>query len=60
MPGKSSESSSSLLESHKGYDPRVILFYFIIALLLVVLASGIAYQQLFKADVHHDRERMQS
>ncbi len=60
MPGKSPDQSGSLLESHKGYDPRVILFYFIIALLLVVLATGIAYQQLFKADVHHDRERMQS
>ncbi len=60
MPGKSPDQSGSLLESHKGYDPRVILFYFIIALLLAVLATGIAYQQLFKADVHHDRERMQS
>lgn len=60
MPGKSPEQSGTLLESHKGYDPRVILFYLIIALLLCVLAGGIAFQQLFKADVHHDRERMQS
>lgn len=60
MAGHSPDQSGSLLESHKGYDPRVILFYFIIALLLCVLAGGIAFQQLFKADVHHDRERMQS
>ncbi len=60
MAGHSSDQSGSLLESHKGYDPRVILFYFIIAILLCVLAGGIAFQQLFKADVHHGRERMQS
>jgi penicillin-binding protein 2 len=60
MAGHSPDQSGSLLESHKGYDPRVILFYFIIALLLCVLAGGIAFQQLFKADIHHGRERMQS
>jgi penicillin-binding protein 2 len=60
MAGNLADQSGSLLESHKGYDPRVILFYFIMTLLLCVLTGGIAYQQLFKADEHHDRERMQS
>ncbi len=55
-----SSQSGNLVESHKGYDPRVILFYFVIALLLVALAVGIAYQQLFRTDEHHERERMQS
>lgn len=55
-----SSQSGNLVESHKGYDPRVILFYFIIALLLTVLVVGIAFQQLFRTDEHHERERMQS
>lgn len=55
-----SSQSGNLVESHKGYDPRVILFYFVIALLLLTLAGGIAYQQLFRTDEHHERERMQS
>ncbi len=60
MSGDLSSQSGSLVESHKGYDVRVIVFYFIIALLLLVLAGGIAFQQLFKSDEHHERERMQS
>ncbi|MCC6414917.1 MAG: peptidoglycan glycosyltransferase [Opitutaceae bacterium] len=55
-----SSQSGNLVESHKGYDPRVILFYFIIALLLLTLGGGVAYQQLFRSDAHHERERMQS
>ncbi|MCB1104945.1 MAG: peptidoglycan glycosyltransferase [Cephaloticoccus sp.] len=55
-----SSQSGNLVESHKGYDPRVILFYFIVAILLLTLAGGIAYQQLFRTDEHHERERMQS
>lgn len=42
------ERSGSLVESHKGYDPRIILFYFLIAALLLTLAGGLAYQQLIK------------
>lgn len=55
-----SSQSGSLVESHKGYDPRVILFYFLIAALLLTLTIGVAFQQLFKNDEHHERERMQS
>lgn len=60
MAGNLASQSGNLVESHKGYDLRVIVFYFIIALLLLVLAVGVAYQQLFKSDEHHERERMQS
>lgn len=60
MAGNLADQSGSLVETHKGYDPRVILFYFLIALLLLVLGLGIAYQQLFKTDEHHERERKQS
>lgn len=60
MAGNLADQSGNLVESHKGYDPRVISFYFIIAVLLCVLVGGLAYQQLFRTDLHHDRERMQS
>lgn len=52
--------SGSLLESHKNYQPRVVFFYFVIAGLLLILAAGLAYQQLFKNDVYHERERVQN
>lgn len=63
MPSSESnlaEHSGGLLESHKGYDPRVIFFYFVVAALLLILAGGLAYQQLFKSDTYHERERVQS
>lgn len=60
MAGNLADQSGKLVESHKGYDPRVVIFYFIIALLLLVLAGGLANQQLIKADIYQERERMQS
>ncbi len=60
MADNLAEKSGSLVESHKGYEPRVIVFYFIVALLLLVLTGGLAHQQLIKADIYHERERMQS
>ena len=54
------DRSGNLVESHKGYDPRIIFFYFAIAALLLTLAGGLAYQQLFKTDLYHERERMQN
>lgn len=55
-----SDRSGGLVESFKGYDPRVIFFYFIIAGLLLVLAGGLAYQQLFKSEAHDEHERKQN
>src|SRR6187431_2257326 len=54
------ERSGNLLESHKGYDPRIIFFYFVLAALLLTLAAGLAYQQLSKVGVHADAERQQN
>ncbi len=54
------ERSGSVLESHKGYDPRVIFFYFVIAALLLTLVGGLSYQQLFKSETYNERERVQS
>ena len=54
------DHSGGLLESHKGYDPRVIFFYFVVAALLLILVGGLAYQQLFKSETYNERERVQS
>jgi hypothetical protein len=51
------ERSGNLVESHKGYDPRIIFFYFIMAALLLVLVGGLAYQQLGKVMQHAEAER---
>lgn len=60
MAEKTLERSGSLVETHRGYDPRLISFYFILAGLLLVLVGGLAYQQLFHADEYHEREKQQN
>jgi len=54
------DRSGNLVESHKGYEPRIVFFYFIAAALLLTLGGGLAYQQLFKTDIYHERERTQN
>lgn len=54
------DRSGSLVESHKGYDPRVIFFYFAIAALILILAGGLAWQQLIKNATHKTSEEVQS
>jgi penicillin-binding protein 2 len=60
MPEANTERSGGLVEAHKGYDPRTIFFYFVVAALLLALAGGLAYQQLIKSDIYHERERQQN
>lgn len=50
----------NLVESYKNYDPRIVLFYFIIAALLVTLAVGLGYQQVHLTGQHEERERLQT
>src|SRR5688572_1588765 len=54
------DRSGNLVETHRGYDPRIVLFYFIVSALLLTLTGGLAYQQLFKTDLYHERERVQN
>lgn len=54
------ERSGSLVESHKGYDPRILFFYGVVGLLLLVLTGGLVYQQLMRTDLYHERERTQN
>ena len=54
------ERSGSLVESNEGYDPRLVIFYPLIALLLVILVCGLGYQQLSRAGRNHESERQQN
>jgi len=54
------DDPGALFETHKGRDPRVLLFHGIIAGLLLILAGGLAYQQLLKTNVYDERERHQT
>ncbi|MET0262849.1 MAG: penicillin-binding transpeptidase domain-containing protein [Rariglobus sp.] len=60
MAGNSSDRGGALIETHKGYNPRVIVFYLFVAILLVILISGLAYQQLIRSDSFHESERIQN
>mgnify|MGYP003705240775 CR=1 FL=1 len=54
------DRSGQLLESHRGYDPRIIFFYFVLAVLIITLAVGLGYQQLQRTSEHNETERQQS
>lgn len=54
------ERPGSMVESHRGYDPRLWLFYGLLVLLLAVLTAGLGYQQLGRTDLHRERETVQS
>jgi penicillin-binding protein 2 len=54
------DRSGSLVESHKGYDVRIIFFYFLLAALMLTLVAGLAYQQLSKLGEHKSAERQQN
>ena len=54
------ERSGVLVETKTGYDPRLLLFHGVVALLLLALVSGLTYQQLIKDSVHHEQERLQN
>ncbi|MEO7600117.1 MAG: penicillin-binding transpeptidase domain-containing protein [Opitutus sp.] len=54
------DRSGTLVETHKSYQPRILFFHFVIALLLLLLVGGLAYQQLINTSVYHERERVQN
>ena len=49
-----------MVESKTGFDPRLIAFHGIVALILGILTAGLAYQQLYKGAIHHEEERQQN
>ena len=51
---------SRLIETHRARNPRLFLFYGVIAAMIALLASGVAYRQLFKTILYSERERLQN
>ncbi len=60
MANQATERPGGLVETHKGYNPRVIVFHLFIAILLLILTGGLAYQQLLRTDSFHESERKQN
>jgi penicillin-binding protein 2 len=54
------ERSGTLIESHRGYDPRLWVFYGLAVVLLCALGTGLFYQQLVRTDLHREKETVQS
>lgn len=51
---------SRLIETHSARNPRLLLFFGIVTVLLLTLIGGLAYQQLFKTVFYNERERQQN
>ncbi len=52
--------SRPTIESHSARNPRILVFYALVALIVLVLLGGMAYRQLFKSGVYAERERIQN
>lgn len=50
----------SVIETHRSKNPRLLAIYALLALMLVTLAGGLAYRQLFKSGLYSERGRIQS
>ena len=51
---------SRTIETHSARNPRLFLFYGIVALLLAVLVGGMVYRQLLQTVRYSERERQQN
>ena len=51
---------SRLIETHSARNPRLLMFFGIVAALLTLLIGGLAYRQLFKTGLYNERERLQN
>jgi penicillin-binding protein 2 len=49
-----------MIDTHRGLEPRIIAFYFLVAFLLLVLAAGLAYRQLLQTGQYAKSERQQN
>ncbi|MBI2511322.1 MAG: peptidoglycan glycosyltransferase [Opitutae bacterium] len=52
--------SSAPIETHAARNPRLLAFYGLVALLVLVLTAGVGYQQLFQSWKNSEEERIQS
>ncbi len=49
-----------LIETHRGFNPRVQLFYLLVGILLLVLATGLGYRQLIRSEDYAERAKVQN
>src|SRR5690606_41930038 len=49
-----------LIEAFKGRNPRLLFFFPLLAIGLLVLAGGLVYQQLLRRDIAREKEKKQS
>ena len=54
------ERPGSMVESHRGYDPRLWVFHGLVAILLLTLVVGLGYQQLGRSTEYRERETVQN
>ena len=50
----------SIVESYRAHRPRILVLHLLIALMVLVLAAGLAYRQLFRSGEYGERERLQN
>ncbi len=60
MPDTIAERTTGLFEAHKGSNPRILFFHLVLGVILLVLVGGLAYQQLGREDLYHEREKVQN
>lgn len=48
------------IETHAANNPRILVFYGVVAAIVVVLLGGMAYRQLLKTGLYTERERIQN
>lgn len=51
---------SRLIETHSARNPRLLTFYGVLAGMIVVLVSGLAWRQIFRTVLYSERERLQN
>lgn len=54
------EGQGGIVQTHKGSNSRLQFFYIPILLLVVILGSGIIYQQVVRSDLASEKEKVQS
>lgn len=59
-PWSFSPAVSRLIETHSARNPRLLLFHGLLALMILVLVSGLVYRQLIKTTLYSERVRIQS
>lgn len=60
MPDYVAERPRGIIEAFKGRNPRLLFFYPVLGLGLLVLAGGLLYQQLLRRDIAREKEKIQS